>query len=180
MKKILSLLLALTLFVVAMPISAFADTTSTDDLFGVIIDADGNIVERIPMSKGLYVNSVYTLKPGGRFLSYQYQPSKNFLFGYSTRDEDGNVITSANSKIKTVFLGSDSMNLSREEIYAVEDDINDPNRFLGNSFIYNISPTSYKYLNFQISNTSTKTTSIRIVIIMDSNDPDADQLKYFY
>ena len=40
MKKIISLVLALALCVVAMPVMAFADTTSTDGLFGVIVDAD--------------------------------------------------------------------------------------------------------------------------------------------
>lgn len=78
MKKILSLVLALTLFVVAMPISALADTASTDYLFGVIVDAEGNIVERLPMSRATYVNSIITIQPEHTFISYQYLVKDNF------------------------------------------------------------------------------------------------------
>lgn len=48
MRKILSLVLACVLCVAAMPISAFADTVTTDGLFGVIVDAEGNVVETLP------------------------------------------------------------------------------------------------------------------------------------
>lgn len=45
MKKILSLILACVICVTAIPVSAFAETQTTDDIpFGVITDAEENNV----------------------------------------------------------------------------------------------------------------------------------------
>ncbi len=49
MKKLLSLVLACIICLAAIPSAAFADMVSTDELFGVITDAEGNVVEYLKM-----------------------------------------------------------------------------------------------------------------------------------
>lgn len=84
MKKLISAFLACVLNLTCTSVAAFAKTEVTasastsapvptyehvevfdDTPFGVIIDANGNIVENIMMTRADYVNNVYTIPAGG-------------------------------------------------------------------------------------------------------------------
>ena len=73
MKKILvSILLCLSM-ICGLSITTFADTnpTSSEDTssmeFGVICDAEGNVIERLPMARTTYVDRVMTIPAGGYY-----------------------------------------------------------------------------------------------------------------
>lgn len=173
MKKILSLLLALTLFVVAMPISAFADTTSTDGLFGVIVDADGNIVERIPMSRATYVNSIITIPAGGSYISYQYEPNEYFKLALRTYDENGNTITEPGYDFEGLVEISSSIGSNRGDggvgIIKINDNPDSPFNSRSNAYTIYVKGVqgNYKYYSAKVTNNSTKANKIRIMIVLE-------------
>lgn len=100
MKKILSLILACVMCFSVMSVSVFAETAATDDLFGVILDADGNVVECLVMPRDIYLDQIYTIPAGGKLITYQYEPTDCFTFGFKTYDKNGVTITEPNSWIQ--------------------------------------------------------------------------------
>ena len=74
-EKILSLILACAFFLTVMPITSFANAQTADNIFGVITDSEGNVVEVLIMPLATYVNSVYTIPANGNLITYQYEPT---------------------------------------------------------------------------------------------------------
>ena len=78
--------IACILCVTAITGTAFADTEASSNWYGVITDADGNVVEVLTMTRTLYVDSIHTIPAGGSFVSYQYEPDESFIFGFLNHD----------------------------------------------------------------------------------------------
>ena len=116
MKKIISILVT-AIMMCMISITAFA--TDNDDIeyqhyLGVIRDADGNVVELVPMPYIYpYVDSVYTLPAGGTFTTYQYVPRTAFQLMFGFNDEDGNLVTTRDAKIKMAIYNSASVGGTR-------------------------------------------------------------------
>lgn len=184
MKKILSLILACVLCFTAIPVSAFADTVSTDDLFGVILDADGNVVEYLPMPKGdTYVNKVFVIPAGGNIISLQYTTTQNFFFGYSTRDYDKKTtITNPNCSFDMCIELSNTLGGGNRVIYM---DHISKNPLIGadsltaaDSIYLGSDETYYNYCNGKIVNTSSVSATVRIVVVRDFNWDNDDPRDY--
>ncbi len=110
MKKIVSILVA-AIMMCTVSITALAnDDMEYQHYLGVIRDADGNVVDLIPMPYIYpYVDSVYTLPAGGTFTSYQYLPRTAFQLMFGFNDEDGNLVTTRNAEIKMSIYQSESV-----------------------------------------------------------------------
>lgn len=171
MKKILSLVLACVLCAAAMPVVSFADIQATANIFGVITDAEGNIVEVLPMPRTTYVDSVYTLSPGGKFTSYQYEPSENFFFGFFSTDKNGVKITANGSRLEETVevsnvVGGDGRKVLSTKTCTVT--ANQTRYFLNPD---NVKNSGYKYYNGILENKSSYSVSVRIVVGMDGIVP---------
>ncbi len=170
MKKILSLIFACVICVIAIPVSAFADTQTTDDIpFGVITDSEGNIVEVLAMPKATYVNAIYTIPAGGHFISYQYEPSERFVFGFKTYNEDGDRIIDDFYNLSMYIEASNSIGgggrkIVKHTIYYYGDKNNNPNECLLN---VNLNQYDYRYYNGEIKNNSMYPTELRIMVVVD-------------
>lgn len=170
MKKILSWFLACILCVIAIPNMAFADTEASDNLFGVITDAEGNIVEVLTMPKTVYVDSIHTIPAGGSFVSYQYEPNKSFTFGFLNHDESGKIITEYGRQVELSVEMSDSIGGGGRDVfgpYTYDIYVNgDMGRFINpHKSIYN-----YRYFNGKIINKSSLPTTIRIMVAVDQDE----------
>lgn len=182
MKKLISLVLALVLCVVAMPVIAFADTTSTDGLFGVIVDADGNIVERVPMSRATYVNSILTIPVGGSFISYQYWTTDFFYIGYATSDTNGNYITTSNLDLDIKVESSATVGGDGKYEY---DDGNNYRRTVDVSqkqrgYLRPVWSSAYfdqpGYFNGILINYASTPAKVRVIVAVDPNKDELDAI----
>ncbi len=86
-----------------------------DTPFGVITDADGNVVETLIMTRGTYVNGVQTIPAGGSLITYQYQPRKRFTVGFDERDKNGTVITASGIEVELEMYRSKTIGGSNRE-----------------------------------------------------------------
>lgn len=164
MKKILSLILACVLCAAAMPVVSFAETQTTGELFGVIIDAEGNVVEFLPMARTTYVNQVYTIPPGCSYISYQYEPSKSFEFGFFNTDHNKKVITDSRCTFNLSIETSNSIGADgKTEWRSV------PVKADGTSMYLEVSGNTRRYCNGVLKNTSSYTAEVRIFVILDED-----------
>lgn len=168
MKKILSLILACVMCFSVMSVSAFADTQTSDGLFGVILDADGNVVERLVMPRDIYVDSVHTIPAGGSYISYQYEPRESFVFGFFTYDKNGTNITESNSKFEYSIWASNSIGDNKIEICFGGFQNSTSNN--GKGYL-EASRNNYgfKYFNGEITNQTQHATTVRIVVALNQD-----------
>ena len=185
MKKIMSFILACVLCVALIPSSAFADTVPADDLFGVIVDADGNVVEYLQMPRGdTYVNKIYTIPSGHSLISLQYSLTQSFLFGYATTDYDKKTfITEPYSSFEMCIELSNTVGGGNRVIlndYIYRDTLGGPGYgTVGASIYCGSDQTNYKYCNGKLVNKSSFATTVRIVVVRDydwDNDDPRDYL----
>lgn len=167
MKKIISLFLACVVCIVSMSVTAFADNAACDNLFGVITDAEGNVVEVLNMPRGTYLNTIKTIPAGGSFISYQYEPKESFVFGFYCFDENYNRITELNRVVELSLEMSNTIGGGNREpwgpyTYILSADVN--GRFLGPD---DVSIYDYKYYNGKLVNKSSLPTTVRIILAMD-------------
>lgn len=167
MKKILSLILACVFCVTAMSVMVFADTETSDNLFGIITDADGNVVEVLPMPRGTYVDSIYTIPAGGSFISYQYEPKESFVFGFYCVDKNFVRITELNRVLELSLEMSNSIGGGNRYVWG-------PYRYVTTSDVTggfigpdDVSIYDYKYYNGKLVNKSSLSTTVRIIVAMD-------------
>lgn len=161
MKKIISLILACVLCVIAIPVVSFAETQTTNDLSGVIIDAEGNVVEVLPMPRTTYVNSIYTIPPGGSFISYQYEPSDSFQFGFVNTDHNKNVITDSRCTFYMAAETSNSIGADGKTLWG-------SGSFNSNgASMYLKVNSNRRYFNGVLKNTSSYSAKVRIFVILD-------------
>ncbi len=160
------MILICILCVTAVPSRVFADNQTSDNLFGVITDAEGNIVEVLPMTRAVYVDSIYTIPAGGSFISYQYEPSENFIFGFRTYDENGTRITEYDRQVELSVEMSNSIGGTRDVFgpYTYDIGTEDIGRFLTPDSTYD-----YRYFNGKIINKSSYSTTVRIMVIVDQS-----------
>lgn len=171
MKKILSLILACALCVAAMPVVSFAETQTTESLFGVITDADGNVVEVLPMPRTTYVNSVYTIPAGGEFISYQYEPSESFYFGFYSVTENGDSITKTGSQLEEIVEMSNTIGGDGRKVWGTLSCTVTEKKigyFLASG---NVSNSGYRYYNGRLKNKSSYSTTVRIIVGIDGDIP---------
>lgn len=171
MKKILSLILAGILFAVSLPVVSFAETTVADNLFGVIIDAEGNVVEVLPMTRTTYVNSIYTIPAGGQFISFQYEPSENFSFGFYSITENGSNLTTAGSRLKTAVEVSKTIGGDGKKVWGSYEWTVNKNQF--GYFIGpdNVKDYDYRYYNGVLTNNSSYSVTVRVIVCVDGEIP---------
>lgn len=162
MKKIISLILACVLCIAAIPVTAFADVQTNDNLFGVIIDAEGNVVEVLPMPRTTYVNSIYTIPAGGSIISYQYEPSESFQFGFVNTDHNKNVITDSRCTFKLSIETSDSIGPDGKVLWH-STNVNAN----GASIFLKVDNNTRRYCNGVLKNTSSYSAKVRIFVIVD-------------
>lgn len=168
MKKIISIALSCVLCVLAMSVTAFADVQANGGLFGVIIDADGSVVEVLPMPRTVYENSVYMIPAGGSFLSYQYEPTKNFLFGFDTRDNNGNYITAPNCTFDLTLQISSTIGADGKHVLQDKTIITGSAGNIGKGDTVGYTATSDRvYCNGILKNRSSVSTYVRIFVLMD-------------
>lgn len=98
--------LSVTSFADTNPISG-EDTSSME--FGVICDAEGNVIERLPMARTMYVDRVMTIPAGGYYRSYWYKPAYYFNAGFLAKDKNGNDVTTKGTYINLAVYNSDQI-----------------------------------------------------------------------
>lgn len=156
-------------------VSTKGDSEVTDDTpFGVILDADGNIVETLIMPRGNYVNSVQTIPAGGSLITYQYQPSKSFTVEFNERNANGTVITASGIDVLLELYMSKTIGGSdRERLvsmpFTTRADAPDFESFHITYNQYDIDEhPDYPYYNGKIVNLSTtRSLTFRLVVSMD-------------
>lgn len=174
MKKILSLILACVLCFTTMSITAFAGTTDKG-LFGVITDAEGNVVEVLAMPRTSYVNSVYTIPAKGSLTTYQYEVRDNFYFGYATTDTDGNKITESNRNLILTVEGSATIGASNRTTLSnlnVTTGVGDKNGIIGLTY----TNGSYTYYNGKITNQSSLPVTVRVIVLVNYDQDELSSL----
>ncbi|MCM1335959.1 MAG: hypothetical protein NC084_09385 [Bacteroides sp.] len=84
MKKIILVVLICIMTFTSIPSTAYANEMGEDGIFGVVLNADGEVVRVIPMPVGrsIYVDTGVTIEAGGSFVSYQYEPTDEFSAGF--------------------------------------------------------------------------------------------------
>ncbi len=185
MKKILSFILACVLCVAAITVSAFADTVSADDLFGVIHDADGNVVEYLPMPKtDVYVNNIHVIPAGGRIITYQYTTTQTFLFGFATTNENKTeYITEPSRDFEISLEGSNTLGSGNRvtlynQVYYYSTG-KDP-KYFGPGFGIAYEPflldTTYLYCNGKLVNTSSSSATVRLIVARNYDDNVMEEL----
>lgn len=166
-KKFLSLILACVICAVSMSVVSFAETQPADNLFGVITDANGTVVEVIRMTRTVYDNSIYTIPAGGSFISYQYEPSSSFHFGFTNKDQNNNTITDSRCKFNLSIetsnsIGSDGKTTWRSTQTGAS----------GANMRFVVTSNSRRYCNGVLKNTSSYSARVRVIIVVDE-DADA-------
>lgn len=177
----MSFILACVLCVAAIPVSAFADTVSADDLFGVIVDADGNVVEYLLMPRvDVYVNDVYTIPSGGYIRTYQYTTTQDFLFGFATTDVDRQThITEPYRDFELWIEISNNLGNSRATLsqYPYEISIGGPGYTVpGGSTMCLTTDTNAKYCNGKLVNKSADSATVRLIVIRNFDYDDIPNL----
>ena len=173
MKKILSLILACVLCISAISITTFADAQANDNLFGVIIDADGNVVEVLTMPRTTYLNKVYTIPAGGSLISYQYEPTKNFLFGFDTQDCDGNYITAPYCKFDVTIQISNTIGADNKTDWATRSVITGSKDDIGKGISINFNAANSRiYCNGKLTNGSLVSTNVRLIVLMNYDNDE--------
>lgn len=177
MKKFFSLILACILCFAAIPASAFADMVSADELFGVILDADGNIVEYLQMPRGdVYVNSIKSIPAGGSLITLQYTTTQDFLFGFSPKDLDRQTfIVEPDRSFEMSIELSNTIGSGNRETYKNYI----PEYWSGLSgkilqadyIICKTDDTNYAYCNGKLVNLKSESLTLRIIII---RNPDTN------
>lgn len=176
MKKFILFLTALFIFAISSSLLVCAEEDYSN-YFGVIRDKDGNVIETIPFptERFLYVDTPYTLPPGGTFTSYQYEPSIGFYIGfaYSTRGTSSSSVThtTRDRKVKLEVFNASSIGGARymvkSGIYSTnkEDNYDDTTGtcLLGVSSISSIRP----YYNGVITNVSSQSLTIVVNVVCD-------------
>ena len=162
MKKILSLILACVMCFSVMSISAFADTQTSDSLFGVITDADGNVVEYLNMPRDIYVNEIRTIPAGGKLTTFQYEPIDNVYFGFTNTDFDNNIITNPACEFKIQLQASKTVG-SDGKVDVVSKNVGSEGSYVNT----NAMPL-YKYYNAVITNLSSTAAEIRYYVLLNS------------
>lgn len=163
-----------TLFIVAVSSSFFVCAEEDySNYFGVIRDKDGNVVETIPFPAGraTYVETPYTLPPGGTFTSYQYKPSIAFQIGFTYSTRDGSVTTTRDLMVKLDVFNASSIGgtryLVKSASYSTNCEYNyddtDGSVLLG---AYPVS-SSRPYYNGVVTNPTSQSMTIVIVVTCD-------------
>lgn len=189
-KKFLSLVLACILGVMSVSSPVYADEVSTEYSFpdvpegylGMIVDEYGNITELIPMPTARinpYVDSIYTIEPKHSFISYQYEPTNQFIvgFGYLTADSYGAEIhaTTENRMLELAICKADSISGNRIPVESHIFSTNYEDRFQYlDSYLDNLTETyinlilygdlSKDYYSGRVTNLSSQSADVRILI----------------
>lgn len=183
MKKIMSFILACVLCVALIPASAFADTDSTDDLFGVILDAEGNVVEYLQKARiDTYVNEVYVIPAGGSIITYQYTTTQNFLFGYATtakRNSLNEPITYITELYRTFELSIELSNtlggggrVTMNGAPKISGSVDPEFCYFGDQLMHHPTDDDYMYCNGKIVNTSQSSATIRLIAARNFNEDE--------
>ena len=110
------------------------DTVDLQNYLGIIRNAEGEIVETIPMPRHIYVDSVVdlsaNLKAGYTFTTYQYKPKGGFTIGFNCTDDYGDTVTTRNRKVEMEIYNSASVGgkkyLVESGTYSTNEEDNDP------------------------------------------------------
>ncbi len=150
-------------------ISAYADDYSVP-VYGIMRDAEGNIVEVVPMTRAVYVNSVHTFPAGGTFTTYQYSPNSFFNAMIAFKDTNGNKIATSNGTIAIQVFSASSVGgvrtaFTQQRSYST-------NQTSSTQDVIGIQidqlDFSKPYYNAVYTNLSKKAVTIRLVIECDS------------
>ncbi|MDE7362896.1 MAG: hypothetical protein K2N38_13290 [Oscillospiraceae bacterium] len=123
------------------------------------------------MPRTTYYNSVCTLSPGDKFISYQYEPSENFFFGFFATDENGVKITANGSQLKETVEMSNTIGGDGRKAWGTKTcnvTANQNKYFIGPD---NVKNTGYKYYNGILENKSSYSVTVRVVVGMDGIVP---------
>lgn len=90
---------------------------------GMILDEYGKITELIPMpntKESPYVDNIFTLKPKGTFVSYQYSAANHFVIGFKYFDSNGTLVTTPNRMLNLEIFSAKSIGGSRTLVKSHE------------------------------------------------------------
>lgn len=166
MKKVFSIILICAMCFSVMSLTAFADTSDTivndNGIYGAIIDPDGNVVEYLTMSRSVYVNKVYTINAGHSLITYQYEPTENFFFGF-TDNNNGVVITDSRCTFDLSIELSNSIGAENKKVWETRQFESD-----GGGMIFSVTNDPRRYCNGKLTNTSSYNAEVRVIILLET------------
>lgn len=171
MKKFISMFISIALAIGLFSVNAFA--VNYEDysvpVYGVMRDAEGNILEVVQMTRGTYVNSVHTFPVGATFTTYQYLPKTFFNACIAFDDTNGNYIATPDGTIQIEVFNAESVGGQRNSFYPPESfSTNRDNYGMDNvGLIIDTLNKSRPYYNAVYTNTSDKAITIRLLLECD-------------
>lgn len=154
---------------------------SNDNLFIVICDGEGNVVETHTVSRQIYVNGTqYTIPANGTLRTYQYYASDDFTAGfYFIHSDYSGYATTRNRNVKITVYNSSSVGGTRYYVDSQtfstneEDNTNDSGYTSGiqpgcSSVAISVTPVSDKpYYNAVYKNESSNSLVISLLVARD-------------
>lgn len=172
MKKFISMFISIALAIGLFSVNAFA--VNYEDysvpVYGVMRDAEGNILEVVQMTRGTYVNSVHTFPVGATFTTYQYLPQSFFNAYIAFDDTNGNYIATSDGWIKIQIFNSETIGGTRYGVSTFNDSFSTNKSYYGldevGICVHDID-TTRPYYNAVYTNTSDKAITIRLLLECD-------------
>ncbi len=175
MKKVVSLVLTCVIMLTSFVVVAYADISEYEGAFGVITNAEGEVVEVIPMPRQTYLDKVFTLTPGDTLTTYQYEPNSTFAAGFRLNNKN-NVLTTRNATVLIELfgsstIGSDGKILLEKYTFSTNSENNLYNEYY-DDYPYDwvrlgANPTStMRYFNARYTNKSSFTIDLNVVVVM--------------
>ena len=176
MKKVISFVLACVVMLTSSISVAFADASEYEGAFGVITNAEGEVVEVIPMTRATYYDKRITLTPGDTLTTYQYEPNDTFFAGFWFCNRDDEWTTRNGSVLIELYgsgtIGGDGKTLWDSCTFSTNLEDNRNNPYFEGYDGYRISmkahPTkTMRYFNAKYTNKSFFTINLNVTVGMD-------------
>lgn len=155
---------------------AFAESSGYEGAFGVITNAEGEVIEVIPMPRQTYYDKRVTLTPGDTLTTYQYEPNDVFFAGFWFCNRNNEWTTRNGSVLIELYgsstIGSDGKKLLDSCTFSTNLEDNRNNQYFEDYIGYVISMKAYptktmRYFNAKYTNKSSITINLNVTVGMD-------------
>ncbi len=176
MKKIVTFVLLCAIMLTHSFSAAFADVPKNDRLFVVITNAAGDVVEKIPIAKQIYLEDTYTLAPGESLTTYQYEPKSSFYAGFDFISKNGETTTRNATVLIEIYgsstIGADGKTLIKKHAFSTNIEANENSPYYDDAILPSVfltaAPTeTMRYFNARFTNQSSKTIKLCLFAGMD-------------